>query len=69
MITLTVGGHPEADEELDAAALWYEERQPGLSGTIQFSGPAGRVVVLKPQDCLDVALNLLLPFPAYEAVA
>jgi len=22
--------HPEADEELEAAALWYEERQPGL---------------------------------------
>ncbi len=22
--------HPEADEELVGAALWYEERQPGL---------------------------------------
>jgi hypothetical protein len=22
--------HPEADQELEAAALWYDERQPGL---------------------------------------
>ena len=22
--------HPEADEELETAALWYQERQPGL---------------------------------------
>jgi len=22
--------HPEAEEELEAAALWYEKRQPGL---------------------------------------
>jgi len=27
-----VVSHPEADEELEAAALWYEERQPGLGG-------------------------------------
>jgi hypothetical protein len=25
-----VVSHPEADEELEAAARWYEERQPGL---------------------------------------
>jgi hypothetical protein len=25
-----VVSHPEADEELAAAALWYEARQPGL---------------------------------------
>jgi plasmid stabilization system protein ParE len=25
-----VVSHPEAEEELEAAALWYEERQPGL---------------------------------------
>jgi hypothetical protein len=25
-----VVSHPEADEELKAAALWYEDRQPGL---------------------------------------
>jgi hypothetical protein len=22
--------HPEADQELEAGALWYEDRQPGL---------------------------------------
>jgi plasmid stabilization system protein ParE len=27
---MRVVSHPEADDELDAAALWYEERQPGL---------------------------------------
>ena len=25
-----VVSHPEADQELEAAAIWYEERQPGL---------------------------------------
>lgn len=25
-----VVSHPEADQELEAAALWYEQRQPGL---------------------------------------
>jgi plasmid stabilization system protein ParE len=27
---LRVVSHPEAGEELEAAARWYEERQPGL---------------------------------------
>lgn len=27
---MPIVSHPEADEELVAAALWYEERQPGL---------------------------------------
>ena len=27
---MRVVSHPEADEELEAAALWYEGRQPGL---------------------------------------
>jgi hypothetical protein len=27
---MRVVSHPEADEELEAAAFWYEERQPGL---------------------------------------
>ena len=27
---MRVVSHPEADEELEAAALWYEERQPRL---------------------------------------
>jgi hypothetical protein len=25
-----VVSHPEADQELEAGAMWYEERQPGL---------------------------------------
>lgn len=25
-----VVSHPEAEQELEAAAVWYEERQPGL---------------------------------------
>jgi toxin ParE1/3/4 len=27
---MLVVSHPEADQELEAAALWYETRQPGL---------------------------------------
>ena len=27
---MRIVSHPEADLELEAAALWYEERQPGL---------------------------------------
>lgn len=27
---MRVVSHPEADEELEAASLWYEERLPGL---------------------------------------
>jgi len=27
---MRIVSHPEADQELEAAALWYEERQPGL---------------------------------------
>ena len=27
---MRVVSHPEADEELEATALWYEERQTGL---------------------------------------
>ena len=27
---MRVVSHPEADAELEAAALWYDERQPGL---------------------------------------
>jgi hypothetical protein len=27
---MRVARHPEADQELEAAALWYEEREPGL---------------------------------------
>ncbi len=27
---MRIVSHPEANQELEAAALWYEERQPGL---------------------------------------
>lgn len=27
---MRVASHPEAEQELDEAALWYEEKQPGL---------------------------------------
>ena len=27
---MQVVSHPEADQELEAAALWYKERQPDL---------------------------------------
>jgi hypothetical protein len=27
---MRIVSHPEADEELEDAVLWYEERQPGL---------------------------------------
>ncbi len=38
--------HPEADEELEAAALWYEERQPGLGDAFldQFERTLRRIV-------------------------
>jgi hypothetical protein len=26
--------HPEVPQELEAAALWYDERQPGLGGDL-----------------------------------
>ena len=29
---MQVASHPEAGQELEAAALWYESRQPGLGG-------------------------------------
>lgn len=38
--------HPEAAEELAAAALWYEERQPGLGNDFldQFEHTLRRIV-------------------------
>lgn len=29
---MRVVSHPEADQELEAAAIWYDERRPGLVG-------------------------------------
>lgn len=41
-----VVSHPEADEELAAAAIWYEERQPGLGNDFlnEFERTLRRVV-------------------------
>jgi hypothetical protein len=41
-----VVSHPEADEELEAAALWYEERQSGLGEDFlnQFERTLRRIV-------------------------
>jgi plasmid stabilization system protein ParE len=43
---MRVLSHPEADEELEAAALWYEERQPGLGRDFldQFEHTLRRIV-------------------------
>lgn len=29
-VSMHIASHPEAEQELEAAALWYDERQPGL---------------------------------------
>jgi plasmid stabilization system protein ParE len=43
---MLVVSHPEADEELEAAALWYEERQSGLGDDFldQFESTLRRIV-------------------------
>jgi toxin ParE2 len=43
---MRVVSHPEADEELEAAALWYEARQPGLGEDFldEFERTLSRVV-------------------------
>ncbi|MFM1944696.1 MAG: hypothetical protein RI897_3678 [Verrucomicrobiota bacterium] len=43
---MRVVSHPEADAELEAAALWYEERQAGLGDTFldQFESTLRRIV-------------------------
>jgi hypothetical protein len=43
---MRVVSHPEFDEELEAAALWYEERQPGLGEAFlnQFENTLRRIV-------------------------
>lgn len=44
--SMRVVSHPEADEELEAAALWYEQRQPGLGDDFldQFERTLRRIV-------------------------
>ncbi len=43
---MRVVSHPEADEELEAAALWYEQRQSGLGDDFldQFERTLRRIV-------------------------
>jgi plasmid stabilization system protein ParE len=43
---LPVVSHPEADEELEAAAQWYEQRQPELGETFlrDFEATLQRVI-------------------------
>jgi hypothetical protein len=43
---MRVVSHPEADEELSAAALWYDKRQPGLGDDFldQFERALGCIV-------------------------
>jgi toxin ParE2 len=38
--------HPEAEQELEAAALWYQERQPGLGDDFldEFQRTLGRIL-------------------------
>jgi plasmid stabilization system protein ParE len=47
---MRVVSHPEAADELEAAALWYEERQPGLGDAFldQFERTLRRIVA-EPQ--------------------
>ena len=43
---MRVASHPEADQELEAAALWYEERQPDLGNAFldEFEHTLRRIV-------------------------
>ena len=43
---MRIVSHPEAEEELEAAALWYEKRQPGLGDDFldQFESTLRRIV-------------------------
>jgi hypothetical protein len=38
--------HPEVPQELEAAALWYEEREPGLGGDFldEYRATLGRIL-------------------------
>ena len=43
---MRIVSHPEADEELSEAALWYERKQPGLGSAFlnEFERTIGRMV-------------------------
>ena len=61
-----VVSHPEADQELEAAALWYEERQPGLGGKLNFHRfPYAIVYTLRPEALCIIAVMHLHRRPYY----
>ena len=43
---MRVSRHPEVPQELEAAALWYEERQPGLGEDLlgEYQATLGRIL-------------------------
>ena len=43
---MRIGSHPEAELELEAAALWYEEKQTGLGDDFldEFAATLRRIV-------------------------
>ena len=43
---MRIVSHPEADQELEAGALWYEDRQPGLGNDFldEFEDTLRRIV-------------------------
>jgi hypothetical protein len=45
---MRVVSHPEADDELESAALWYEERRAGLGDDFldEFGRPLRRIVAV-----------------------
>ena len=64
--------HPEVPQELEAAALWYEERQPGLGEDFlgEYQGyQKGGVGVdsHSPHPLCAAAANPLFPSPIASA--
>ncbi len=55
---MRVESHPEADQELRAAALWYEERRPGLGEDfLQEFDRAVRRIVAEPERWRKIRLE------------
>ena len=64
---MRVVSHPEADEELEAAASWYEERQSGLGNAFlyQFERTLRRIVA-EPEHWRKIqGENRKLNFPRF----
>jgi hypothetical protein len=49
--------HPEARDELRSAALWYDERRPGLGTELlaEVSAVPGRIAGAPDPDCVPIA--------------